>query len=86
MLSLYVTLGVFLLIVARNPAEHRSLIAFTAYSSFAHAALMAVIAFQTPSERLGIAAVDAVLVGIGVTLIALLPGIQSAQHASAASA
>ena len=37
MLSLYVTLGVFLLIAARNPSAHRSLIAFTAWSSFAHA-------------------------------------------------
>ncbi len=33
MLSLYVTLGVFLLIAARNPSAHRSLIAFTAWSS-----------------------------------------------------
>src|SRR5207244_10804251 len=42
MMSLYATLGVFLLLAARNPSEHRSLIAFTAWSSFAHAALMAV--------------------------------------------
>ena len=43
--SLYVTLGVFLLLAIRDPAAHRSLIAFTAWSSFAHAALMAVQAF-----------------------------------------
>ncbi len=36
MLSLYVTLGVFLLLAIRNPAEHRSLIAFAAWSSLAH--------------------------------------------------
>ncbi len=30
MMSLYATLGVFLLLAARNPSEHRSLIAFTA--------------------------------------------------------
>jgi hypothetical protein len=42
MMSLYATLGVFLLLAARNPSEHRSLIAFTAWSSFAHAALMGV--------------------------------------------
>jgi hypothetical protein len=40
MLSLYVTLGIFLLIAARNPSAHRSLIAFTAWSNFAHAAVM----------------------------------------------
>src|ERR1700730_11107953 len=38
MLSLYVTLGIFLLLAARNPSANRSLIAFTAWSSFAHAA------------------------------------------------
>ena len=40
MLSVYVTLGIFLLMAARNPAANRSLIAFTAWSSLAHAALM----------------------------------------------
>jgi hypothetical protein len=30
MMSLYATVGVFLLLAARNPSEHRSLIAFTA--------------------------------------------------------
>jgi hypothetical protein len=36
MLSLYVTLGIFLLLAARNPSANRSLVAFTAWSSFAH--------------------------------------------------
>ena len=40
MFSLYVTLGIFLLLAVRNPSESRSLIAFTAWSSFAHAAVM----------------------------------------------
>src|SRR5712691_2386200 len=42
MLSLYVTLGIFLLLAARNPSANHSLFAFTAWSSFAHASLMAV--------------------------------------------
>ena len=37
MMSLYTTLGIFLLFASRNPSAHRSLIAFTAGSSFAHA-------------------------------------------------
>src|SRR5258708_20981857 len=41
MLSLYVALGIFLLIAARNPSANRSLIAFAAWSCFAHAAVMA---------------------------------------------
>jgi len=49
--SLYVALGIFLLIAVRNPSANRSLIAFTAWSSFAHAAVMAVMAFQKADER-----------------------------------
>ena len=44
MLSLYVTLGIFLLLAARNPSANRSVIAFASWSSFAHAAVMAVMA------------------------------------------
>jgi uncharacterized membrane protein len=33
MLSLYVTLGIFLLLAARNPSANRSVIAFAAWSS-----------------------------------------------------
>ncbi len=33
MLSLYVALGIFLLIAVRNPSANRSLIAFTAWST-----------------------------------------------------
>ena len=36
MLTLYVTLGIFLLLAARNPSENRCLIAFTRWSSLAH--------------------------------------------------
>src|SRR6516164_2488483 len=53
MLSLYFTLGIFLLIAVRNPAAHRSLIAFAAWSSFAHAAVMTILGFETPANRTG---------------------------------
>ena len=46
MLSLYLVLGIFLLIAVRNPAANRSLIAFTAWSSFAHAVVMSALALQ----------------------------------------
>ena len=72
MLSLYLTLGIFLLVAARNPAAHRSLIAFTAWSSFAHAALMGTQAFLhmvARGELIGVA----VLMIIGVALLALAP-------------
>jgi len=83
MLSVYITLGIFLLIAARNPSANRSLIAFTAWSSLAHAAVMAVQAFRNViarGELLGVA----VLVIIGVALIALAPGKQSVERESAA--
>jgi hypothetical protein len=41
-LGVYATLGVFLLIASRRPAENRSLIAFTAWSSLVHAGIMTV--------------------------------------------
>jgi len=85
MLSLYVTLGIFLLLAVRKPSANRSLIAFTAWSSFAHAAVMAVQAYQKMIERrelLGVAA----LVVIGIALIALSPAKQSGALASAAAA
>ncbi|HXM93569.1 MAG TPA: DUF6632 domain-containing protein [Candidatus Dormibacteraeota bacterium] len=85
MLSLYVTLGIFLLIAARNPSANRSLIAFTAWSSLAHAAVMGVQAFRkviARGELLGVAA----LVVIGVALIMLAPAKQSVEQVSAAGA
>jgi hypothetical protein len=83
MLSLYVALGVFLLIAARNASANRSLIAFTAWSSFAHAAVMTVTAFSKRGYRGDLWGV-AVLVIIGVTLIVLAPAKQSGERVSAA--
>ncbi len=40
-LSIYATLGIFLIIASRNPLEHRSLIWFTVWSSVAHGLVMA---------------------------------------------
>jgi hypothetical protein len=51
MLSIYVTLGVFLLLAAPNPAANRTLIAFTAWSSLAHAGVMAVQSRHDMGER-----------------------------------
>jgi hypothetical protein len=86
MLSIYVTLGVFLLLSTRNPSANRSLIAFTAWSSFAHAAVMAVMAFQKADERRELLIAVAALVIIGVALLALAPAKPSRELASAAGA
>ena len=73
MMGIYASLGVFLLIAVRNPSAHRSLIAFTAWSSFAHAAVMSALGFRLPSERAGFLGGSALLVVIGLVLIALAP-------------
>ena len=73
MLSLYVALGIFLLIAVRNPSVHRSLIAFAAWSSFAHAVAMSILGLEIPNQRAGFLIGSAVLVVIGVALIVLAP-------------
>ncbi len=71
MMSLYFTLGVFLLLAARNPSAHRSLIAFTAWSSFAHAVVMSLLGFHLPSEQVGFWIGSAILAVIGAALLVL---------------
>jgi hypothetical protein len=84
MLSLYVTLGIFLLLAARNPWAHRSVIAFAAWSSFAHAAVMAVMAVHLPNERRGLLGAGALFSAIGLALIVLAhcKGISGRRHHS----
>jgi hypothetical protein len=73
MMSLYATLGIFLLIAVRRPTAHRSLIAFAAWSSFAHAVTMSTQGFEIPSQRAGFLVGSGVLVVIGAVLLALFP-------------
>jgi len=85
MMSLYVTLGIFLLIASRNPSAHRSLIAFAAWSSFAHAGIMSLQALLNVISRRELIG-SAVFLTIGVTLIALAPAKEPVERASAAAA
>lgn len=72
MLSLYVTLGIFLLLAARDPGAHRSLIAFTAWSSLAHGVLMGTQALMNMVAHKELVGVGILLV-IGVVLLVLAP-------------
>lgn len=72
-LGVYATLGVFLLIASREPSAHRSLIAFTAWSSLVHAAIMAAQAFSNSSERAHLFGDIPALIIVGVLLIMLAP-------------
>ena len=83
MLCVYVTLGIFLLLAARNPSANRSLIAFTAWSSLVHAALMAVQVSQHMIARRELMGV-AVFGIIGVALILLAPAKPAGERAAGA--
>ena len=72
MMSVYATLGVFVLSAARNPSANRSVIAFTAWSSFAHAGLMSFQAYRNVIARTELTGA-AVFVVIGLALILLAP-------------
>ncbi len=85
-MAIYATLGIFLLIASRNPAAHRSLIAFAAWSSFAHAAVMGTLGFEIPEARTGFLIASGLLFVIGVALIALAPRKQSVGQVLASGA
>jgi hypothetical protein len=50
-LGIYLTLGVFLILAARNPFENLSLIWFTVWSSAIHAVIMAAQAWGEPEQH-----------------------------------
>jgi|SRR5208282_3675940 len=85
MMSLYATLGIFLLLASRNPPAHRSLIAFAAWSSFAHAAVMSFQALLNMIARRELIG-SAVFAVIGIALVALAPAKESGERVSAAVA
>jgi hypothetical protein len=71
-MSIYVTMGIFLLLSVPNPLANRSLVAFVGWANVAHAAVMALQEYRhviEPRELLGVA----MFFVIGVLLIALLP-------------
>lgn len=80
-LSLNTVLGVFLLLAAREPAKHRSVIAYGAWSSLAHAFTMTIQSAEAAAH--GMHRKDSpqdivIFCVIGVVLLALLPAKQPA--------
>jgi hypothetical protein len=82
-LSLYVTIGIFLLVAARNPSANRGVIVFAAWLNIAHAAVMAVMAVHLPNERQGLLIAAAGFGVIGAALIFLAPAKRLGERASA---
>ena len=71
-MSIYVTLGVFLLLAVRNPSANRSLIAFVGWANLAHAAVMAAQEYRNVIDRRELAGV-VVFAIVGVVLVTLAP-------------
>jgi len=84
-LSLCVTLGILLLMAVRNPSAHSSLIAFAAWSSFAHAAVMTIVVLRDTRSRDEWPA-PVILIAIGLAMLVLAPAKQLGERASAAGA
>ena len=73
-LSFYIALGPFLLLAIRNPSMHRSLISFAAWSSLAHASVMAIETVQAWNLGVRRDFTDVVITAIiGGVLLALAP-------------
>ncbi len=72
-MGIYAVLGVFLLLAARKPQEHRSLIQFTVWSSLAHGGIMLVQALVDEAERENLIGDVPALILVGIVLWVLLP-------------
>jgi len=72
-LGIYATLGIFLLLAARDPLRHLSLIWFTVWSSLVHAGIMAVHSLGDAVERGHLVGDVAALVVVALALAALTP-------------
>lgn len=72
-LGIYIALGVFLLIAARDPRAHRSLVLFAGWSTLAHDGVMIVQGIQYRDLRSDVLGYAIVAV-VGIALIALTPG------------
>ena len=71
--GVYATLGIFLLWASRDPASHRSLILFAAWSSIVHGLIMAGQAMVDATERTHLVGDVPALMIIGVALLLLMP-------------
>jgi hypothetical protein len=72
-IGVYAVLGVFLLIAARQPQRHRSLILFAGWSSLAHGTVMAIDAIRLTGERGHLVGDVPALLVAGILLLLLAP-------------
>lgn len=71
--GIYATLGVFLILAARDPSAHLSLIWFTVWSGIVHSGIMAVQAVTEPGQMSHLAGDVPALLITAVVLAVLTP-------------
>ena len=82
--SVNTVLGIFLLLAVRKPAQHRSLVAFGAWSSLAHACTMAIMTAEARAHGIPRSPLDVVVIGTaGIVLLAVLAALREKQPSSA---
>ena len=72
-MSIYFALGIFLLLAARRPAAHRSLILFAGWANIAHGTVMGLMSVQLVAERSDYLGATALYGAIGLALLLLSP-------------
>jgi Family of unknown function (DUF6632) len=83
--GVYATLGVFLIMAARDPLANLSLIWFTVWSSMVHGAIMAVQVFEGPQNHGHLLGDVPALLIVAAVLAALTPRRGRAQMARSAA-
>lgn len=73
MLSIYFTLGVFLLLAVPRPSAHRSLIAFAGWANIAHGLIMMLMAIGMKADRRELLFATLLCFVVGLPLIVLAP-------------
>jgi len=71
--SVMMTLGIFLVLAARNPPAHRSLILYGGWANIAHATVMAVMAIPVATQRVELLIPAALAAAGGALLLAFAP-------------
>jgi hypothetical protein len=72
-MGIYATLGVFLILAAKNPMEHLSLIWFTVWSSIVHGGIMFIQAIVDQNERANLLGDVSALFLVAIVLWVLVP-------------
>ena len=72
-MGIYATLGVFLILAAKNPLAHASLIWFTVWSSIVHGGIMLIQAIVDVTDRLNLAGDIPALFLVAIVLGYLMP-------------